>query len=68
MKKVIAPCYKCEGRKVGCHADCERYLTYAGLQALEREKRYQESMRQSRSHTLFTATERKRRNQNGSKG
>ena len=24
-----APCYKCDERRKGCHAVCERYLQYA---------------------------------------
>lgn len=26
---MIYPCYGCEDRVVGCHANCERYLTTA---------------------------------------
>lgn len=27
--EMIYPCYGCEDRVVGCHANCERYLTAA---------------------------------------
>ena len=27
--KMIYPCYECADRVVGCHANCERYLTAA---------------------------------------
>lgn len=33
---MIYPCYGCANRVVGCHANCERYLTAA---AQDRENR-----------------------------
>jgi len=28
IKKPVNPCYKCEDRVVGCHAECEKYISY----------------------------------------
>jgi len=30
MIKPISPCKNCEDRDTGCHASCERYLTWKG--------------------------------------
>lgn len=28
VRTGISPCYKCENRNSGCHADCEMYAEY----------------------------------------
>ena len=34
------PCRNCEERRVGCHAECERYLTWAKARREARERDY----------------------------
>lgn len=38
-----SPCYKCDDRVVGCHAECEKYQSFAAARNEINEKRYRES-------------------------
>ena len=31
ISKENAPCYGCQERKVGCHSNCEKYITFIKL-------------------------------------
>lgn len=37
MNKPKIPCYKCQDRHGGCHAECERYAEYAKQQKAWRD-------------------------------
>lgn len=37
MKQPKRPCYKCDTRHGGCHAECEKYAEFAEAQHLWRE-------------------------------
>ena len=37
-----APCYGCERRRVGCHADCEEYKAYNAEREAIRAQRTQD--------------------------
>ncbi len=37
-----APCFNCEERHLGCHIDCEKYISYRRDRDNELERRRQE--------------------------
>lgn len=38
----MSPCYQCEGRHVGCHEDCELYISWALKLAEEKKKKLEQ--------------------------
>ena len=42
MKRIIAPCYKCNDRLINCHGTCEKYKEYREFKDMIKEKRLNE--------------------------
>ena len=38
---MSAPCVCCDERRVGCHAECERYMTWSAERRAAKEKDYE---------------------------
>ena len=39
-----APCVRCDERRVGCHAECERYLSWSAEHRAARETEYKKQI------------------------
>ena len=67
MKKVESPCYKCEDRVVGCHGTCERYQTYAGIMANNRDERNERKIKSTKLSAKKSRTQLKQMGSNKEK-
>ena len=47
-----APCVRCDERRVGCHAECERYLTWSAEQRAAKEQDYKDRLPERYIHDL----------------
>ena len=49
------PCYKCESRYPGCHAKCEKYISWSKEHEIIKDKKAKEKLINSivRSHTKW---------------
>lgn len=48
----VAPCRKCDERTAGCHANCEKYLTWAKTRNEAKEKDYEKRLPERYVHDL----------------
>ena len=65
-----APCVRCDERRVGCHAECERYLTWSAEQRAAREKDHDNRMvdRYEQDRRIRISKHKARRRARGRKG
>lgn len=56
-----SPCRDCEDRTVGCHANCDRYKTFADKVRAQRERRARECEFIAYQRAQITKTIRKKR-------
>lgn len=59
MKKPAVPCYGCKDRSAECHANCDKYQTYAEEQEKYRNERA--NRRKENERPIWSPTEYKRR-------
>ena len=57
--KPQSPCYKCEDRRVGCHAECERYSAYRAKLEAWREVVMAEQMKEAIADSVMITTAKK---------
>lgn len=56
---MIAPCKDCKERKLGCHANCEKYLEFRSHQ--DSINRIKKTEHENRSYSFESALNRRRK-------
>lgn len=65
-----APCGRCDERRVGCHAECEKYLTWAAerRKALEADHRKRIAERYAHDRNILLSVSKLKKRLRGRKG